>query len=817
MPSEQMIGTLSQSFIDQMPRLDTGKVDAPVPERGSRDEYAMPKSVIYEDTSDPEQMQSLNPAIYLPATSSSDVYIGRYVYSIAEAAINIQDSTEIMSAVKTTDRVSKAKRSRNGCAFCKEKRLKCDETKPQCTNCTSRDRTCPGYKPVLKWKTTPWQPEITVPSPKAASKQAATPALAASHMTPIPSVDQSPVVLHDERSSPAPVDHFVISASRSDGVTSPIPIDQQSHAGSLEDTDWHDNGEGAGSSFDMNSPFDQRYEVQSNVPDASASAQLAVDLDGLDVRQLMAQSGTDHAQFAVMSDPLSDFVPFVPFSMGSAWLGSVSTGSAPVSATLMANSSTGRNLNKKDVRKLLTQFYTTQPKLSYPLFHQGTKLVEHYFSKICAVYSCFDSFLNPFRSVVGQQWSNSASTYYAIQSMAAAHLANELPFMKKEGLELHRQASEHLGKELVSLQSSNSMDDQPLLTLLLLGMSACWQRPGDLGLPFLRTARSFLRTNLRKKNSAVSRPLLQLFEEAMIYWEMVTSFVASDSDIDILQAEKLSQMDQPDKSDADDMTSQLGTGMSGSSTIIPHPWTGISPESQILLGQVGKVVYAVRTQHVQSKNHPDYVNIALSLEESLLDLTFPESTAMVNCGDGSTRPIDFITLAEITRDAGLLELYRVFPMLLQRRLPQDAVSLPLDIFDDLRCTSTGSNPRGWLTSLALHILERIESIPPSSHVRVHQLLPIIIAACELRFPTRSRDMSMSLNFSEEDTKIYQARKFARERLHQLASQLPAQPVHVMLELITEVWQRLDTSTDDNAEGIFWVDIMVEKGWYTLMG
>lgn len=710
-----------------------------------------------------------------------------------------------MSSIQKVKRTVKSKRSRNGCAFCKEKRLKCDETRPACQNCVTRQRVCPGYKPVLKWRTTQWQGE-TSEITFSGRKKSATPT---SPQKPATTVDKTASDMHAESTTS---ESGLNATNTPEHIKTPEPGHAEEPQMVTVDNavEWsHLSPTNRSQTEDFDSLMEMKDYDGLEVASV-AHGQQAVDLDGLTIDQLLDSAQQLHAPSNLLTPSAHPRIWEAGQSpISGSLFGDISGGSDNCLTTTRTHASRDK---RRDVRKLLTRFYTTQPKLTYPLFHQGTKLVEHYFSTICAVYSCYDSFMNPFRSVVSQQWNNSASTYYAIQSMAAAHLANELPFMKKEGLELHRQASEHLGKELCSLQSTGSVNDQPLLTLLLLGMSACWQRPGDLGLPYLRTARSFLRSNLRKANSSVSRPLLQLFEEAMVYWEMVTSFVASDSDIDILQAEKLSQMNEI--AQTDDATD--ATDASDTTGIVPHPWTGISPESQILLGQVGKVVYAARTQHPLAKNYADCVSVALNLEESLLDLTFPESSSMLYCGDGSTKPSDFITLAETTRDAGLLELYRAFPALLQRRLPTDTSIDTPNFFEDI-----AANPyperRSWLTSLALHILKRLESIPASSHVRVHQLLLIVIAASELRFPARSKDASISLSFSEDDAEIYQARKFTRARLHQLAGQLPAQPVHVILELLTEVWSRLDSRPDDDGEGIFWIDVMVEKGWHTLMG
>ena len=38
-----------------------------------------------------------------------------------------------------------------GCAQCKKRRVKCDFTKPECTNCVKRRCRCPGYQKPLRW------------------------------------------------------------------------------------------------------------------------------------------------------------------------------------------------------------------------------------------------------------------------------------------------------------------------------------------------------------------------------------------------------------------------------------------------------------------------------------------------------------------------------------------------------------------------------------------------------------------------------------------------------------------------------------------
>lgn len=41
---------------------------------------------------------------------------------------------------------------RLGCHTCKEKRLKCDETKPACDQCKKRNVSCGGYNKIFQWR-----------------------------------------------------------------------------------------------------------------------------------------------------------------------------------------------------------------------------------------------------------------------------------------------------------------------------------------------------------------------------------------------------------------------------------------------------------------------------------------------------------------------------------------------------------------------------------------------------------------------------------------------------------------------------------------
>lgn len=45
-----------------------------------------------------------------------------------------------------------SRKSRTGCSVCKQKRRKCDETRPGCLRCRYHNIECPGYDQGIKWR-----------------------------------------------------------------------------------------------------------------------------------------------------------------------------------------------------------------------------------------------------------------------------------------------------------------------------------------------------------------------------------------------------------------------------------------------------------------------------------------------------------------------------------------------------------------------------------------------------------------------------------------------------------------------------------------
>lgn len=435
----------------------------------------------------------------------------------------------------------------------------------------------------------------------------------------------------------------------------------------------------------------------------------------------------------------------------------------------------------------LQRFYgsaTTSP-LPLPLADQSSRLVSHYFSQVCALYAAYDSHLNPFRTTIARLWTGSAPIYYAMQSMAAAHLANCLPNMAIVGVELQQQAYSCL-RSYISCPEPN--DDQVLLTLLLLGLTTSWHETSDIGHSHLSAARTVARKRIGKAAgdgySAPGNNQL-FFDESLIYWEMIMSFMAQEP------------VGPPYKKS---IPARMAT-VTAPFSIRPHPWTGVAPHIQILFAEVGKLLCHVRQKigcSIDCFGLTDLIQSAADLEEDLLAASVPCVEDIVATGDDNTRNEDFVIIAEVTRCCALLMLYRAFPALLELRMGRQRTLADITPWTD----DADTDSRQWMTSLALHGLNELRKISSTSGTRFLQLLPLHCLAVELH-PNSDGTCSVE---------THESRCFALRRLYELAALLPAKPILRMVDIVREVWRQFDLGSP-----VFWVDVMLEQGWQTFMG
>ncbi|KAF2643530.1 hypothetical protein P280DRAFT_488549 [Massarina eburnea CBS 473.64] len=671
------------------------------------------------------------------------------------------------------DLKSKKTKSRNGCGRCKIKRLKCDETTPGCLQCKKRNVPCPGYEKTLKWST---KYEVFQPAqlPKAVSK------------TPVKEATLTPEV---ER-------HF-------EALAAVLP---------------------AGKKTPENVQSVQRNASRQATPPATAVEPLASSEDSSP-----EPSGLSPPEFETLPDPFffDDNTPLDPLLLDGIAIGMPNedfvfdhmdgfdvdpgpfdcvnfNGSTEVQEDTNSTSSSPRLS-----RSLLLDFYrlpSPTPSMT-SVDDVESILIQHYFKDVCSLFSSFDSVLNPFRTTISRIYRDTPSIYYAIQSMSAAHLANTFPNMASVGLEMQRKACDALHEELPLVQSGQVSCTKTFLSIMLLGLTTSWHEVNNLGEEFLSTARSLILPRLLSNSNSgeEKKRETQFFEESLIYWEMIMGFVNKDS---ITFAPNRLRS----RGTGTGMSNQVLAARKPDGKIVPHPWTGIAPTIQILFAEVGRLVRRERALDAKSVIDIRCENLlnAATLEEDLLAADYPLADELAELGDERTSKQDFIVMAEAYRCAGLLEIYCVFPSILRKRLGTSWTAnvdfeFPTPRFET-RYEDTDT--KLWLNSLAMHILDMIESIPSSSGTICIQQILLVTAASELRFVSSVDYFDVYAN----DVKVLQARKFAIKRLQEHALRLPAKPLRKQIELIKEVWRR-----QDNGDDAFWIDVMDENGWQTIMG
>ncbi|KAL4929940.1 uncharacterized protein BDV17DRAFT_260430 [Aspergillus undulatus] len=716
----------------------------------------------------------------------------------------------------------RVKKSRNGCARCKSKRVKCGEEKPHCSRCTRLGVKCPGYVQALRWVTNQpskdggLEPTTDNDHTQYSIRIEGSPrrSIQSSRRRPDTELENLNYLDLDPRSPLVP-----------DDCNLPDPGGLVDGTKALCDDLW-----------DLQQP-DTLPELVDFCPQSPPSA-------------ISPRQQPPDASGMEFGSPASlDSDPWAFFSLAAPVLQNQSRGFPGFDPSTIVRHYPPPS--GSPVRPA-PQTFTSIPQ---PLNNPSWTLIEYYFKEVAALFSSYDSQMNPFRTTVSRLWGSSLAMCRTMQSMAAATLVNDFPQFGPMGKKMRKEAIEIISNE-------TAMDDKSLLALLMLGQTASWHDPKDLGISFFNHLRRHLDSAaLAKPSNPTNRGNnYQFFEEALVYWEMLLSFVADDAAV-------LAASPTPSNT-AESLVLQR----------VPHPWTGIARNTQFTVQEAGRLVRAerkrIRSRKFTSQSDIAEAQIALEkaqeLEERLLSLAHPTEAEIVSPGDDETPVWHLLTMAEVYRCTGLLQLYRAFPDLLQRRLPVPqyhhhnspsrrstaSASMPqLANFPPNNTTLSTLWPNGfsshihnpaqdqsqsqsyhdtWLTEFALTTLSRLKSIPLESRTRCLQPLLLVASSSELRLPpqpslpTNPTLEPNSTSDVENDTdnasgygpcisshalEVSRTRRFILGRLTSFLHVLPPKPINVCLDLVNEVWRRMDGGDRD----VYWMDVMIEKGWETTMG
>jgi hypothetical protein len=453
----------------------------------------------------------------------------------------------------------------------------------------------------------------------------------------------------------------------------------------------------------------------------------------------------------------------------------------------------------------LTGIFPNAPR---EIFNLPTALSEYFFREVITLYCLWDSKSNVMRNIVETMWQSSGALHHTIQSMAAACLSEDFPHLQSVARSEHVQALGliHKHKQTSSITSKNAM----LLASQLLGHTSSWLAPQNLATDIFRASCSMLNDI---SSEATSDPSLSFFSDAMDYWAMLLVYLT-------------------DSSQLGDYRRNASVGPTGPAQAAePHPYSGISHEMVRILTDTGILIFQYRKHMARVKfmteNDLDVFRNALRearrLERVLLANVTPDSSQFKDPGDPKTPLRHLELIDEAYRCTGLLQLYRVFPDLLNERYA------PWDKDQLLRPMPSQREPtmqerQVWLTKLAMHILSILREIPFESRTRSAQPFVMVAVSSELRrdpqhilqqqqgFESFTGDANL-VPIDKTSIEVARARKFVGSRLAAYTHILPLRKSRVIFELINNVWSAMDSGQQD----VYWLDVAYEKKLGTMMG
>jgi hypothetical protein len=347
-----------------------------------------------------------------------------------------------------------------------------------------------------------------------------------------------------------------------------------------------------------------------------------------------------------------------------------------------------------------------------------------------------------------------------------------------------------------------------LLVINMFGLSSSWYDLSDLGLEHYTAAATLVR-----EGHGITPRDCRFFEEFLVYWWMMLSFAYGSDSRHAQKPPTLSHR-------------------SSSEPRMPHPLTGVSPESQLLLGKVARLVINQRRMALEQNTTTEdavlsrslsNIKMARHLEHELVSLQLPPANLILDPGDPHTSVQDLLMIARAYRLGGLLLLYHAYPGLLTNKAYRSASS------NAANPTITTTEGRSCLGSLAYDILHLLQQISPTSGTRTIEAILLVIVSGELSLkadtalPFSGTTMTEAFPSSPSNTEAYdsseagtrqavlQARAVVIARFERIQAILPFNTIRRMRSLVLETWRLMDSGFH-----VSWVDLLIRNKWEFLM-
>ncbi|PLB47792.1 hypothetical protein P170DRAFT_385739 [Aspergillus steynii IBT 23096] len=460
----------------------------------------------------------------------------------------------------------------------------------------------------------------------------------------------------------------------------------------------------------------------------------------------------------------------------------------------------------------------------YPLFKpisdNDVVLSTHYFSNVCPINSCFDSQLNPLRSVMADLKS-SQLVFHLVMMTSASHLCHQNNEMSSVAQQ-HRRYAISVLKEERNVTGKKRFE--AVLGSALLGMTSAWQDSRTLGISHIHTARALLQASITGPEKSSDSLSTSFLVGIMAYWEAMVSIIIIQSPSSLDYLTPFCEQESHDV------------------LVYPNPWTGASTTLFIYAAQASTLCRQNRVTKVLNTSMPsaeicegifsEQFKKAAELEAKVLQYSPPMLDRIRDPDDRFTPVSHFQHLAQIYRFSILLQLYLTFPDLLRMS------SATVSAFDTITSSASGAiqrSPKETMLWLAVNILSLISSVPESSGIKYLLTVPLIISGSALqKIESHEQGIGIPLETSTSriekeihslhcsDFMILHWRSVVRHKLKVLHDSVGLDPVRRALQLLEAVWLRSDLSFSNRANDsalvfVHWLDVMVEERLESIFG
>lgn len=637
--------------------------------------------------------------------------------------VTIKASTKKKSAVTKHNRRStahanglskpKQTKSRDGCRTCKEKRLKCDETKPVCQQCDKKGVQCEGYEKVLKWRPQEdtFRTKPTSPRPRKKSLNTAVPrAAAAAAPPPVPSLALESSGSPTSNSFqpvlpgyPTPPQSAILPVSQlrpmlHPGPSHTFPFQTTPHAheecSMSESCLKTENSFSSPTSSLINDGFDDEIP-----PRSATTAPSTIWSDNSPKLENLLLPGTD------LNARPPDYMDYEPtYIYRPSGLPSVpSLQTYPSSSSEddvqeimrepdssdawgMAFPSPGFSDSSSSSSSSRFNIFSTaiygQPKL-----HPGSEemLTLRFDTQTCGILSIKDGPTeNPWRMKLWPMARESPALRYAINAMTAFHASKEKPCLRIRGMQDFGQSL-----KLLSAEIQDTPVDISLATTLVLAFAESWDQLISTGITHLRGAKRLVSEALINYRQGSLRPeveeRLNFLCRTWVYMDVIA---------------RLTSLDGDESEDFDTVLSPL-CGPSAPNHGI-DPLMGCASTLFPLIGRVANLIRKVRTS---GKNSLPIISHASELKDSIEKWEVPKM--LVKPEDQSTDIKHSDRTAEAYRWATLLYLHQAVPEICSEPVNES------------------------IATMAKTVLHNLATVPLSSRAVIIHIFPLLAASCEV--------------------------------------------------------------------------------------